>query len=66
MDYHQQSCNYNLLALRKKCLYLEIFGYVYSRVGTEYGVSLRILSECRKIRTRKTPNTNNFYSVLYK
>ena len=60
MDYHQQSSNYNLLALRKKCLYSEIFGSVYSRIGTEYGVSLRILSECGKIRTRKTPNTDNF------
>ena len=28
-----------------------------------YGVSLRIQSECEKIRTRKTPNTDTFYAV---
>ena len=28
-----------------------------------YGVSLRIQSECGKIRTRITPNTDTFYSV---
>ena len=28
-----------------------------------YGVSLRIQSECGKIRTRKTPSTNTFYAV---
>ena len=28
-----------------------------------YSVKLRILSECRKIRTRKTPNTDTFYTV---
>ena len=29
-----------------------------------YGVSLRIQSECGKIRTRKTPNTDTFYAAL--
>ena len=29
-----------------------------------YQVSLRIQSECGKIRTRKTPNTDPFYTVL--
>ena len=29
----------------------------------EYSVSLRIQSECGKMRTRKTPNTDNFYTV---
>ena len=28
-----------------------------------YGVSLRIQSECGKIRTRKTPNTDTFHAV---
>ena len=28
-----------------------------------FGVSLRIQSDCRKIRTRITPNTKNFYAV---
>ena len=29
-----------------------------------YSVSLRIQSECRKTRTRITPNTDTFYAVL--
>ena len=29
-----------------------------------YGVSLRIQSECRKIRTSITPNTDTFYTVV--
>ena len=29
-----------------------------------YGVPLRIQPECRKIRTRKTPNTNTFHEVF--
>ena len=31
-----------------------------------YSVSLRIQSECGKIRTRKTPNTNTFQAVSFK
>ena len=35
-----------------------------SGLNTErFGVSLRIRSECGKIRTRRTPNTDNFYAV---
>ena len=35
-----------------------------SGINTErYGVSLRIQSESGKIRTRKTPNTDNFHGV---
>ena len=30
-----------------------------------YQVSLRVHSECGKIRTRKTPNTDAFYAVLF-
>ena len=30
-----------------------------------YGVSLRIQSECGKIRTRITPNTGSFYAVVH-
>ena len=30
----------------------------------KYGVSLRIHSECAKIRTRITPNTDTFHAVL--
>ena len=39
--------------------YFPVFG-----LNTEkYGVSIRIQSECRKIRTRKTPNTDTFHAV---
>ena len=40
-------------------LYLPAFGLNKER----YEVSLRIQSECRKIWTRKTPNTDTFYAV---
>ena len=43
-------------------LYLHIFGLDTER----YGVSLRIHSECGKIRTRKTPNTDTFHAVYVK
>ena len=41
-------------------LYFPAFGLNTDR----YGVSLRIHSECGKIRTRKTPNTDTFYAVV--
>ena len=56
------------LALRKKSLYSEFFGPYFPALGlnTErYGVFLRIQSEYGKIRTRKTPNTDSFYTVRY-
>ena len=30
-----------------------------------YGISLHIQYKCGKIRTRKTPNTHTFYTVLF-
>ena len=30
-----------------------------------YSLSLRIQSKCRKIRTKKTPNTDTFHAVLF-
>ena len=52
--------------LHEKCPYLEFFWLAFSSIRTEYQeilVSLRIQSECRKIRTRKTPNTDNVHRV---
>ena len=40
--------------------YFHAFGLNTER----HGVSLRIQSECGKIRTRKTPNMNTFYAVV--
>ena len=38
---------------------------VFSRIWTEYEeISLRIQSECGRIQTRKTPNTDTFHAVL--
>ena len=42
--------------------YFTAFGLITER----YGASLRIQSECRKIRTRKTPNTDNFHGAHIK
>ena len=46
---------------------LSFFGPYFLTFGVHierYRVSLRIQSEYGKIRTRKTPNTNNFHAVV--
>ena len=60
---NQQKIKWN--TLREMCPCWEFFWFVFSRIRTEYGVSLRIQSECRKIRTRITPNTD-FFTQWYK
>ena len=35
------------------------------RIRSSYSVSLRIQSECGKMRTRKTPNTDAFHVVRF-
>ena len=61
------SCEFfSEVSLREKCPHLEFFLSVFFCIRHEYGGILRILciqSECRKTRTRKTPNTDNFYAV---
>ena len=43
------------------------FDHIYTAWKVRrYGVSLRIQSECRIMRTRITPNTDTFYAVLLK
>ena len=53
--------------LCKKCPYSVRYSVPYFPalgLNTErYGASLRIQSECEKVRTRKTPNTGTFYAV---
>ena len=53
--------------LRKKCPYSEFFWSVYSHIRSEYG-DLRskypYSLQMRKIRTRKTPNTDTFHAVI--
>ena len=41
--------------------YFPAFGLNMDR----YSVSLRIQSECRKIQTKITPNTNTFHAVIF-
>ena len=63
-----QTFYFALLALRKKCRYLELFWPVFSCIRTEYGeysVSLRIQSECREMQTRITPNMDTVHAVLF-
>ena len=55
-------CEKSVLILSFSGLYFPAFG-----LNTEiYSVNLRIQSECRKIRTRKTPNTDTFCGGLRK
>ena len=45
---------------------IEVFWSVFSCIGIEYGgiyISFRTKSECGKMRTRKTPNTNNYQAM---
>ena len=56
------------LTLRKACPYWELLWSVFFRIWTDterYSVSLHIQSECEKIRTRTTPNTDIFHTVIY-
>ena len=65
ISWNQQKLSHT--TLRKKSPYSELLWSVFSAFGlnTErYAVSLGIQSECRKIRTRITPNTDAFYVVL--
>ena len=54
-------------SLRENCPYSEFFWSVFYYIWTEYGQirseSLRIQSECWKIRSRKTLNTDTFCAV---
>ena len=52
-------------SMREKCPCSEFFWSVFSRIQTEDGLSLRILSEYGKIRTRNTPKTDTFHAVHF-
>ena len=54
-------------ALRETCLYSELFWSAFSRIRTEYGemrISLRLHTQCEKMWTRITPNTDTCYAVM--
>ena len=65
----QDSCNFSIkwipVSLREKFPYSEFFWSVFSAFGLE-GVSRRIQSENGKKRTRNTPNTDDFYAVIFR
>ena len=46
------------LARGRRCPYSKFFWSVFSHIWSEYGVNLRIQSECGKMRTRRIPNTD--------
>ena len=54
-------CMKSVLILSFSGLYFPAFGLNTER----YGVSLPIQSECEKIRTRKTPNTDTIHAVYH-
>ena len=60
--------NLNLEIVREKCPYSELFWSAFSLIRTDNGeyLSLRIQSECGKMQTRITPNTDTFYPVYEK
>ena len=44
---------------------MSVFGVILVRIFSHLdSISLRIQSECGKIRTRITPNTSTFYEVI--
>ena len=49
-------------SLRESVRIRSFSGPYFPHIRTEYSVSYR--SECGKIRTRKTPNTDNFHAVI--
>ena len=66
---HQSKKPFSGHTLCKKCLYSELLWFLFSCMRTEYGdiqsesyqygeLSLHIQSECGKLRTRITPNTD--------
>ena len=62
-----RSLVYLINTLHKKCPYLEFLGPYFPTFGLKterYEVSFRILSECGKIQTRKTQNTDTFHEVI--
>ena len=62
-------CDFNKVALNMKIVHIRSFlGSYFPRVGliTEiYRVNLCIQSKCRKIQTRRAPNTDTYCAVIY-
>ena len=57
---------YDLHCVKSVCI-RSFYGTYFSSVGLNTdrcSSALRLQSECGKTRTRKTPNTSNFYAVL--
>ena len=50
---------------RKKCPYSDLFWSAFSRIRTTCRVSPPIQSECRKMGTKISPNTDTFPAVIF-
>ena len=61
----QYICCYVIISHCVKSVYIQSYDYflAFGLNTKRYSVSLRIQSECRKIRTRTTSNTGTFYAV---
>ena len=46
------------------CVKVSVFGVFLVRIFPYHSVSLHIQSECEKLRTRKTPNTDTFHAAF--
>ena len=57
------SCTLKRSHYMKSVQIQRFFWFVFSRIRTKYGVSLRIQSEYRNTRTRKTPYLDTFHAV---
>ena len=65
-----QVCNYTTKkfaqnALRKNCLYSELFWSVYSRIRTEYGEILRNSVQMRENTDQNNSEYGHFYAVMF-
>ena len=56
----------NECSLREKCPYSDFSGLYFPAFGLNLEIyrNLRIQSKCKKVRTRKTTNTDTFYAVI--
>ena len=57
-------CYFFCLMAKFYSFYDQILPHTALKVSERYGVSLRIQSECRKMRTRIIPSTGTFYALF--
>ena len=68
MNLHISTAKSTLIHYAKSVLIRSFSGPYFPTIGLKTEISkvnLRIQSECAKIRTRKTLNTDTFHTVIY-